>query len=116
MHRMAEPSRSVFSQYPNYGPYGSSPFGNMNQMHMSQYRNQMTYSIPAQGGLPYLMPGYPELYMGNLPPRYRSSGENQPEKNQNRNDPESVQSLASEKSLVPKNDSMEQRAFSEKRK
>jgi hypothetical protein len=50
--------------------------------------------------------------MGSLPPRY----ENQTEKSQNRNDPESIQSLSSEKGRAQKSDSMEQRAFSEKRK
>jgi hypothetical protein len=85
----------------------------MNQMHMPQYRNQMPYSMPPQGALPYMMSGYSEPYgMGSLPPRY----ENQTEKSQNRNDPESIQSLSSEKGRAQKSDSMEQKAFSEKRK
>ena len=117
MHRMVDPSRNVFSQYSNYGPYGSSPFGGMNQMHMPEYRNQMSYSMPPQGALPYMMSGYSEPYgMGSLPPRYASSSENQTEKSQNRNDPGSIQSLSSEKCRAQKNDSLEQRAFSEKRK
>ncbi len=71
LNRMMEANKNVFIQYPNYGPYVASPYAGMNQMHMPQFRNQMQYSMPPPGGIPYMMHGYHEPYaMSNLQPRY----------------------------------------------
>jgi hypothetical protein len=94
MGRMMEPNR-MYGQYNNYGPYGSSPFTDINQMHMAQFRNQMPYSMPPPGGLCYMMQGYHEPYpIGNLPSRYGPKVDDPSDKNKNRNESENPQPLS----------------------
>ena len=59
INRMMQANKNVYSQFPSYGPYGSNPFGGMSQMHMAQFRNQMPFSMPPPGGIPYILQGYP---------------------------------------------------------
>ncbi len=94
MGRMMEASR-LYGHYNNYGPYISSPFSNINQMHMIQFRNQMPYSMPPPGGIPYMIQSYHEPYpITNLPSRYDSKVDDSSDKNKNRKEPENPQPLS----------------------
>jgi hypothetical protein len=44
----------------------------MNQMHIPpQFRNQMPFNMPPPGGIPYMVPGYPDPFgMNNMPGRF----------------------------------------------
>ena len=94
MGRMMEPSR-MYGQYNNYGQYGSSLFTDISQMHMAQFRNQIPYSMPPPGGIPYMMQGYHEPYpMGSMPSQYGPKVDDPTEKNKIRNEPENPQPLS----------------------
>lgn len=74
---MMEANKHMFGQYGNYGNYGSSAFGGMSQMQMAQFRNQLPYSMPPPGGIPFMMHSYHEPYRmsGIQPHRYGPGGE-----------------------------------------